>query len=490
MIQMYINGEEVVCDKEIEITEELLATSSTILKNCYPKSWETNHDYTGNFYFPEDYSRCLIYKDEDLIFCGVVKNTGNISLNPRDPHYCDLQILDFKTMLSEGECLDFVISGKTIQEAIEMVVDAIKDYGFQVGDIELSSASDPMGTYSTLDKTAYDVFQYIADITQSKWFTRMIDDDKVAIDFYDPDSLNEVDNLEYTREYWEQNNIQDISFSYSTQDYRNKQIMLSDQVYANIDSQETFYSDGYNTQYTTTYNVGTLKVAKINGATVTIATMEDKQIGILAGVYYTPGSNIIETEENYSSGTRIDITYTPLVKGRIIVNNVDEINRINLNTERKGTITRYENRNDATTTDELNNIGQSYIQYKGKAEILLNIITYNKDLYNIADIVYFDAPINDLKLKYMVKRKIINIIATTGDIFYTYELSSSYNSERAINYFDNQRAKAKGNISAGEYITRNIDIENEANIIFNNLSIEEVDEGNILNCALNSPLNN
>ena len=71
-------NEEVVCNNLIEINEEMLSTSSTILNNCYPKSWEETHDYVNNFYYPKDYSQCLIYHDETLIFCGVVKNTGNI----------------------------------------------------------------------------------------------------------------------------------------------------------------------------------------------------------------------------------------------------------------------------------------------------------------------------------------------------------------------------------------------------------------------------
>jgi tRNA(Arg) A34 adenosine deaminase TadA len=58
---MYINNEEVVCDKNFEISQEMLSTSSTILNNCYPKSWEATHDYINNFYFPEDYSKCTLY---------------------------------------------------------------------------------------------------------------------------------------------------------------------------------------------------------------------------------------------------------------------------------------------------------------------------------------------------------------------------------------------------------------------------------------------
>ena len=97
--------------------------------------------------------------------------------------------------------------------------------------------------------------------------------------------------------------------------------------------------------------------------------------------------------------------------------------------------------------------------------------------------------------KYSQEYEIGIKVITTSDqthIWYTYELSSTYNSERAVNYFDNQRNKQKGNISQGEFITRNVDIDNTANIIFDNLQISEVKEtgNNILNCILNAPFNN
>ena len=60
MIKVFINEEEVVSDKNLNIEEELLSTSSTILNNCYPKSWENDKDYTSKFYYPKDYSKCKI----------------------------------------------------------------------------------------------------------------------------------------------------------------------------------------------------------------------------------------------------------------------------------------------------------------------------------------------------------------------------------------------------------------------------------------------
>ena len=498
MIQMFINNEEVVSNKEFTITEEMLATSSTILNNCYPKSWEDNQEYTNSFYYPKDYSKCKILKDNQLIFCGVVKNSGNISLNPRYPHFCSLQILDFKTFLSEGETLDFVINNKTIQEAIEMVIDAIKDYGFILGNIQILNANDVIGAYSTLEKTAYDVFQYLADISGSRWFTRTIDENTIAIDFYDPTLMQHGNNIEYNTQYFENNNIQDISFNYGSRDYRNKQVMLSDEVYADIDYTQSFNSDGFTRTYTTTNNIGILKKVLYDGVNeVSFATNEEKELGIDADYYYTVGSNTIEQNENRSvpiAGRNITVVYTPLVKGRQIVYNTDEVNRINSQTGRKGVIARYENRNDVLSSEELNKVGQSYIRYKGSAEINLKVVTKDKDLYNIGQIVYFEAPINGLAQDYMIKKKETKIIATGSDfnIWYTYELSSSFNSERAINYFDNQRNKSTGNILAGEFITRNIDIENTANIIFRDLTVTEITANgdNILDCVLDSPFNN
>lgn len=494
-MRILINNEEVVCSNELTITEEMLTTSSTILNNCYPKSWELDHDYVSRFYYPKDYSKCLIYNNDDLIFCGVVKNTGEMSLNPREPHYANLQVLDFKTMLSEGDTLGFVISNKTIPEAVEMVINAVEGYGVEVGNINILNPDEIIGTYSTVDKTAYDVLQYLSEIAQARWTTRLVDENTIAVDMYDPTLMPQADDIEYTKEYFEENGIVDIEYSYGTYDYRNKQIMTSDQVYGSIDYVETILADGFSRTFNTTTNIANIKSIYVNGVAQTFGSSEDKELGLDYNFYYNIGKTQLESNENepiISSNSPIVVTYTPLVKGRQIIYNTDEVDRVAEQTGRNGVISRYENRNDTLSVDELIKIGQSYIKYKGSAEINLTINTYNYDLFNVGQLVYFNAPLNELKKQYMVKQKEITMYTEKNkqDIFVQYTLSSSFNSEREVNYFDNQRNKAKGNISAGEYVTRNEDIENTANIIFNNLTITEIEEGNILNCILNSPLNN
>lgn len=493
MIKIYINGKEVVSDKTFTITEELLSTSSTILNNCYPKTWENDHDYVSRFFYPKDYSSCEIYDDDNLIFAGLVKNSGNVSLRPTDPKYCSLQILDYKTLLSEGETLDFVINNKTIVEAINMVIDAVADYGFVVGNIVLDNPEMIINAYSTLNKTAYDVFQYLADISQAKWFTRMIDEDTVAIDFYSPEQMTRADDIEYTKEYFCENNIIDLSFNFGTYDYRNKQTILSDKVYGEIDSDDVIIANGYQTKFETIGDIGTIKSIKVNGVSKTFGTDSDKKLGIYADFYYSPGKNIIEAEDSYIAGTTIEVVYTPLVKGRQVVYNNNEISRIKNQINRKGTISRYEKRNDILSSEELLQVGQTYIKYKGVPEINLTIKTKGVDLFNVGQQVYFDMPdLVEIATNYMVKKKNIEITKTgnSGVVFYTYELSSSYNSEQAINYFDNQRNKNTGNIDEGKFITRNIDIENTANIIFDNLQTTELTPvgDNVLNCVLNAPL--
>jgi hypothetical protein len=471
-MKIYIDNEEVLCDKEIIIKEELLNTSSTILKNCYPKSWETTKDYT-QWYFPKDYSVCKIYdSNNNLIFCGVAKNTGNVSLNPREPHYVDIQILDFKTFLSEGETLDYVITNQTVTQAITTVVNSISDYGFVVGNIEIVDDTT-IGAYSTLDKTPYDVFQYFANITGTRWFTRMIDDQTVAIDFYDPSMLNQGINIEYTKEFFETNDIIDMKFNYSTRDYRNKQIIKSNQVFGGVDYTETFIADGASDTYILSANVGKIVSIKIGNSNLTFTTKENRELGYTADVYYSFGQNSLITENIFLQGAVMQVTYTPLVEGRQVVFNANEVNRIKNSTGRKGVIARYETRNDTVDSNELYLIGKSYIRYKGTSEITLTVKS-RQNLWNIGDVVYFDAPINELDKSYMVKGKTIERLPLNNVIFYTYEMTSSYNDEKSINYFDNQRAKNSGNIGEGQFIKRNIDIPNEVIIVFDNLQVEEV----------------
>lgn len=489
-MKIFINNEEVVSDKDFSIEEEMLNTSSVILNNVYPKAWETSKDYTTNFYYPKDYSECNIYDDNNnKIFSGIVKNTGNISLSPREPHYCSLQIVDYKCLLSEGQTLDFVIANKTFTEAVQQVVDAISDYNVQVGDIEVLNPNEVIGAYSTLEKTPYDVFQYLADISQSRWTTTTDNTGAIIVNFYDPTLMPEGTEIEYTQEWFTDNKILDMSFNYGTYDYRNKQIMTSDEVYGNVLQEQNITASGYTTTFPVENKIGYVGLITLNGAEKTIITQAEKDEGQTADFYFTPGDAQFESDEILSAGSQIYISYTPVVVGRQVLQNNTEIKRINTQLNRNGVISRYENRNDAITSQELQKVGQSYLKYKGKPEVNITINTQT-NIWNIGEVVSFDdAPLNELQTEYMVKSKKIQYIATINDIFYEYVLTSNFNSETDINYFDNQRAKSKGNIAVGETINRNIDIENTADIIFQNVSIEKisVDGDNVLNAVLNAP---
>lgn len=486
-MRILINNEEVLCGKDFTIEEDLLNTSSVILNNVYPATWELDKDYISRFYYPPDYAKCLIYNDDnDLIFCGVVKNTGNISLNPREPHFCDLQILDFKMFLS-NIILDFVIADKTIIEAINEVIDAISDYGFVLGNVNLINETDIIRAYSTKDKSPYDVFQYITEVTQSRWTTRMIDDDTVAIDFFNPDLMADGVTIDYTNQWFEQYKINDMSFSYGTYDYRNQQVMTSEEVFANIENTETIIANGYQNQYQTEQKIGEIHSITVDGVNATFVTDDLKKLGITADFYYTAGNNYFDSETTLSANQEIVINYTAIVQARQIISNNNEIQRIANSIERNGVLARYENRNDATTTRELQLIGESYIKYKGIPEIKLTIKS-RANTWNVGEKVLFNAPLDELSKEYMVKTKKINYIATIDTIFYEYTLNSSFNSEDEINYFDNQRAKNLGNIKEGEAISRNIDFMSDTNVIFYETEVAEkiINNNNVLDSTLDS----
>ncbi len=454
-----------------------------------------NGDLAGYITFKYNF----VNEDEiiDTIFSGMVKNTGDISLNPREAKYCSLEVLDYKTLLSEGDTLDFVISNKTINQAIEMVVDAISKYGFELGNININNGDEIIGAYSTDNKTAYDVLQYLADISGAKWNCRRKDDKSMYIDFYDPTLLPKGKAIEYTTEWACQNNLVNLSFNYGTRDYRNKQVIISNEVYGDIDYTENKAGDAYTREFILANKIGAIKEILVNGVPVSYATDVEKDMGVYAEFYYKVGDNVLTSNTNnppLNFGKEISITYTPIIKGREVVQDDIEIDRISNQLEVNGTIARYEERNDETETSKLLSIGETYLKYKGEAEINLSVQTKDNDLYDVGQMVYFYAPIPELARNYLVKSKEINIISTDGGldhIFYTYELSSSFNSEKAVNWFDNQRSKAEGNIKDGEYITRNIDISSDATVVWDNYLVVElppVDTDNELNAPLDAPL--
>ena len=496
MIRVFIDNEEVVSKNTFEIDEEMLKASSTILNNCYPKSWEEDHDYTSRFYYPKDYSQCLIYKDNNLIFTGVVKNTGNISLNPRYPKYCSLQILSYQTFLSEGKILDYVISNKTVTQAINELISKIADYGVEVGLINIPASQDKIITaYSTLNQAPYDVFQYLSEISSTHW-TTTYSDGKIKIWYYATDQEGGVGllhNLDYD-DLINNYNVVDIDWNLGTRDYRNRQVIKSNKVFASTSTTDTIFSNGFGTSYTLTQPVGNISTIYVDGVAATFATKSQKELGIYADFYYDVDSNIIESSDTYINGTEINVTYYAIIEGRQVVNNSSEIARISNATGINGIIERYETRNDVNSTDELIDIATTYIKYKGTPEIKLNIKTQDSDFkIKTGDYVYFEiASFPQLQGMYLCKSKKTKITQTgeSGKVFYEMTLTSSENAETAINYFDNQRRKVESNIGAGQFITRNIDIDNTTLIEFKDTTLtEESFQGdNALNFGLNAPL--
>lgn len=90
--------------------------------------------------------------------------------------------------------------------------------------------------------------------------------------------------------------------------------MQSDEVYASIDYTEILIANGYDVNFLTSSNIGNVRGINVNGVSKTFTAKSNKEIGIEADFYYTPGKNQIESEENYPAGTQIQIKYQPLVK--------------------------------------------------------------------------------------------------------------------------------------------------------------------------------
>lgn len=501
-IRMFIAGEEVVCSNQLTIVEELTNTNTLVLNNCYPLSWEQTKDYT-QFYTPKDYSLFRLVYDysdynlttesgvdilteagEEIIaenslitaFIGVIKRSQSIDLRPFNPHYATLQVLDFKTFLNEGDLFNFVITETTVEDFINQVVGEYSGYNFAVGNLNLGDKlNQTVGNYSCDQKTLFDVLQYISQITNSIWKVRYVNDITYAIDFYDINMLPQGMDLVYDNDYFNNNSIVDITYSFNTNNYRNKQVITSSNIIAQTINTEEFYTNSNDNKYQLSSNVGAVYNATLDNNKISIASNVDKQNGITANLYYTVGSNEIELDMDVLPTQELFIQYDAMIPGRVTVLNTNEIDRISNQLNNTGIISRYEQRQDATTAEELNAIGQTYIQFKGKSEIILQVQTINKDLWNIGDIVYFnngnEDAIIELTGNYAVKKKTTQMYQNNADdslqVFFTYELDNNYNFENLINYFDNQRAKTIGNIQEGQFINKYIENTETINIIFN-----------------------
>ena len=478
-IHMYIAGEEVVCDKEINVAEKLLNTNSTALYNCYPLSWEQDKDYVSKFYFPKDYSKFELVVNGVTAFKGVVKKSKPMNLSPFKPHWSTLQVLDYKTFLSEGNLLNFVLKDVTIGQAIAQILEAYQGYNFIVGNLNIGDkVNDIIKNYNCNEKTPYDCLSYIADLTQSVWFTRY-DGNNIAFDYYSYDNLPTGNYILYDKTYCENNSIVNIEYMFDSDDYRNVQIVTADDVQSNLTLENQFVVNGVEQTFILDEPVSNIQSVTLAGNPITFGIEEND---VEFDLYYKYDSKEVKLVKNNIAGTVLKINYYPLVNGRAKLKNPIEINRIATQNSNIGEIARYEKRDEAYSSQELGQIAQSYLYFKGKQSITLEVKTVNNDMWNIGDTCYFDnkniEALDDLVGNYIVKSKTIQIIQNNANnkaqIFYVYELINNFNFKSAINYFDNQRAKMIGNINEGDFINRYIDFEDSVNIIFESYTMEDL----------------
>lgn len=479
-IHMYIAGEEVVCDKEIDVAEKLLNTNSTALYNCYPLTWETDKDYVSRFYFPKDYSKFELLVNGVTAFRGVIKRSKPVNLSPFQPHWATLQVLDYKTFLSEGNQLNFVLKDVSITQAIIKILEAYQGYNFVAGNIVIGEkANDIIKNYNCNEKTPYDCLSYLADLTQSVWFTRY-DGNNIAVDFYSYDNLPTGKYILYDKTYFKNNSIVSITHEFDSDDYRNVQIVTAEEVQSNVILENQFIVNGVQQTFTLDEPVANIQSVTLAGNPITFGVEET---GVEYGLYYKYNSNEVKLVSNNLAGTILKIKYYPVVNGRAKLKNPLEINRIATQNSNIGEIARYEKRDEAFTSNELGQIAQSYLYFKGRQAVTLEVKTINNDMWNVGDTCYFDnndtEVLEDLVGTYIVKSKTIQIIQNNADntaqIFYIYEMINNFNFESAINYFDNQRAKRIGNINDGDFINRYIDFEDSINVIFDGFTMEEIE---------------
>lgn len=286
------------------------------------------------------------------------------------------------------------------------------------------------------------------------------------------DENMKVININYGQEFFENYNIVDMSYNLSSSDYRNKQNIVADNIKGNNILFESFWLDGKTTQFYLSQNVAGVKFAEINDENIKVVSQNFKDKNEDYDCYFTQGSNVINLKNANKKGDYLRILYYPDMSLKLSVTEDEEIERIKNNTDTTGIISRYEKRSDVSVAEEMNKIAQSYLKYKGKGDYTITIQTFNKELAHLGDKIQLTT--NDnlkfLEDEYYVKSISTQCTTNNADnkayIFRTYTLVNNFNFEYATNYFDNQRAKMIGNIQDGQYIDRDIEIQDIITISF------------------------
>ena len=235
--------------------------------------------------------------------------------------------------MSEGDLLNYVMPSMSISDVLKYLVKDLN--GFYLGQIEIDN-DDTIATYNCNNKTPHDVLEYIAEVSGAIWFTRVLDDKVVSINLISPGQLETETTIEYTEEYFIENNIVDISYSYNAQDYRNKQIITNDEATSDVEHTEVVLYEGGN--ITTEYLVAKLVSVKNGWIPYTVA---NKLSGENAHFIYDYGSDIVEVN-SVNTGYLFTLTYYPIINLRQVAYNQDEIERIT--DVMSGVISRYEKR--------------------------------------------------------------------------------------------------------------------------------------------------
>jgi hypothetical protein len=120
MYKILVDKEEVVCEPNFEIKEEFMNPSSIILDKVYPKSWKGTNRVLSDYYFPKDYSKCLIYDSDENLYPYTVygETTQEGTPTPDSP----------KPIINKAG---------TITETIEGL-----PYQFNLGDVEICKIND------------------------------------------------------------------------------------------------------------------------------------------------------------------------------------------------------------------------------------------------------------------------------------------------------------------------------------------------------------
>lgn len=448
-LKLLINGEEY--DFSNNITFSFHPTNfSTITfndviakkNNKFPLNIQNPNKVNREFTFAE------LWQDNQLIYFGIVNDTGRFSLFPNKLKTFSVVITDFRKFLSSTNPINKLYRNKTPQEIVNDVVEFLNEEKISIGKLNFTN-NEPIQAYSSVNKNAYQILKNVITKLSNSFLYFTIENNKILINYKSEEDMKNIspikldsNDLQFLKTF----KIKDIVFENETYDYANFLTYTSENIVSTFPTTEYDLLINENIYLkskpiTIDSDIEKTFIISQDGTKRKAIFLNEKNVtsGKIYDFLYNPENNILKSNESIR-GQKLTITY--YTKGKVTFQdkNSKEIVEISKISGTNGIVAKYDKFNDLSySNDLLRQLKTDLEQFSSPNRKI--IITSEEPIWELTDVVEVQFNIEEVDGLYLVHS--VNgksqIIGESGKMQeYEYELKQTKNFDNIINKFDNQ----------------------------------------------------